>query len=164
MQWPSQSFQNMLKLLVILFSEANFLLMHHQKALKNSFKLSLSKEQSPVYSQGWFRSTKPITQLQCTHRAVTGLCALSFQDNFWQLQFLFLRNGQHGKDKGVYIPIHERLAQELQNSAHIRHNHLMAAASSYSSEQSWMEAGSFEMNGFLLPTHWAFQSRTKPAF
>lgn len=146
---------------VILFSEANFLLMHHQKALKNYFRLSLSNERSPGYSQDWFRSTKFIIQLQCTHRAGTGLRALTFQDNFWQLQFLFLRNGQHGKDKGVYIPIHERLAQELQNSAHIRHNHLMAAASSYSSEQSWMEAGSFEMNGFPLPTHWAFQSRAK---
>jgi len=40
----------------------------------------------------------------------------------------------------------------------------MAAASSYSSEQSWMEAGSFEMNGFPLPTHRAFQCKTTQHF
>lgn len=151
----------MLELLVIIFSEADFLVMHHQKALENYFRLSLTEEWSPGHSQDWFRSTKFITQLQCMCRAVTGLCVLTFQDNFWQLQFVFLGNGQHGKDKGVYIAIHERLDQELQNSVHIQHNHLMAAASSYSSEQSWMEAGSFEMNGFLLPTHWPFLSKTK---
>lgn len=108
-----------------------------------------------------FGSTEFIIWLQSTRGAVTGLCVLTLQDNFWQLPFVFLETEQHGKDKGVYIPIHQRLDQELKNSVHIRHNHLMAAASSYSSEQTWMEAHSFEMNGFPLPTHWAFQPKTK---
>lgn len=94
-------------------------------------------------------------------QAVPGHSIFTFQDNFWWLQSVFLENGQDGKDKGVDIPIHCRLDQELQNSVHILHSHLMAAASSYSTEQSWKKAASLETNSFLLPTHWVFQSKTK---
>lgn len=130
-----------------------------RKLLKTTSDSPWARSGSSVYSQDRLRSTKFIVQLQHVQSSNWPLHS-HLPGQLWTT-FMFQGNGQDGKYKRVHTSIHERLDQELQNSAHIRHSHLMAAVSSYSSEQSWMEAGSFEMNGFPLPTHWAFQPKIK---